>query len=57
MMNSIKFRKLKSSIKYSVDGKHWYSYFDGTETEVNNTWVAMQCEYCNDDFMKILQTV
>lgn len=54
-MNKLNFRKLKKSIKYTLDGKRWYSYFDGTETEVNNTWNAMQCGYCNDDLIKILR--
>lgn len=48
---NLKLKKLKRSIKASLDGKNWTVYFDGTEEEVNNTWNHMRCGYCNDDLI------
>lgn len=49
---SVMLKKLKRAILYSVNGKEWFSLYDGTEQEIANTWMMMQAGFCNDDLVE-----
>lgn len=53
-IKSVKLKKLKRSIRYSVDGKEWITLYNGTEQEIANTWMMMQAGFCNDDLADII---
>ena len=50
----VKLKKLKRAILYSMDGRQWFPLYDGTEQQINTTWMMMRAGFCNDDLAAII---
>ena len=54
-IHSVKLKKTQREIQYSFDGVRWETYFDGSEEDVNTTWMMMQAGFCNDDLFAMIR--